>query len=647
MAQLTYRPDVDGLRAISILAVLLFHAKLGCPGGFVGVDIFFVISGYLISGIIRRDLETGNFTFAGFWERRIRRIMPALSVMVLCTLIVGWFLLLPADFASLAKSAIMQSVLSANFHFLGDSGYFAGRSELKPLLHTWSLAVEEQFYLFFPFLLYLFRKASQKRSAILYAIIAASSFILSVWGTYRFADATFYLLPTRAWELLLGTMVGFAPRLKADHIARPACAWIGLVLILVPIFTYSDTTRFPGLAALPPCLGAALIIWSHENAKTAVSSLLSWKPLVFIGLISYSLYLWHWPIFAYLRYVHGGNAPMATQAIASVASILIAVVSWRWIETPLRRKSMIPRRSLFVGAGVVTMLIAGITACVLGTKGIPARFPREVLALLEYNEIPTRYREDGMIPVGAPLQAGSNPDFLVWGDSHAQALGFLIDEEAKENHLSGILATRGATAPLPGAWRPNKGKKSVDWNEKVLSAIVDQKIPRVIIISRWAVNIEGRPEGGMQSLVVDEHSHRLSPAESAQVMRRSLNQVMDKLLPLGTRVSLVGQVPEQSEEVPLLLARMKLYQPYMMPTGTPKALYDLRQKEVVRILGELREKGASIIDPSPWCFDKDGRSIITGHGRSYYYDDNHVSTHGARELMRPVVERFLLGNGTP
>jgi peptidoglycan/LPS O-acetylase OafA/YrhL len=253
---LEYRPDIDGLRAVAVIAVLLFHAELHCPGGFVGVDMFFVISGFLISSLILKELDDGSFSLVNFWERRIRRILPAVTVVVLGTLVAGWFLYLPADFASLGKSVVAQAALVSNIFFYQQAGYFEAGADTTPLLHTWSLAVEEQFYLIFPlFLVFLSRFRRRSRLAAI-VVVAAASFASSVLGTYAYPRAAFYLLPTRAWELLLGALLAMTRgRVSVNSWIRETSAWMGLGLVACSVVYYDGSTRFPGLAAAAPCLG--------------------------------------------------------------------------------------------------------------------------------------------------------------------------------------------------------------------------------------------------------------------------------------------------------------------------------------------------------------------------------------------------------
>jgi peptidoglycan/LPS O-acetylase OafA/YrhL len=299
-----YRPEIDGLRALAVLPVLLFHAGLGMRGGFMGVDIFFVISGYLITTLIARDLQLGCFKMRDFWERRIRRILPAAAVMVIATLIAGAIILLPQSFENLGQSALAQSLMVSNFYFWQQDGYFAAPSDYEALLHTWSLAVEEQFYLILPALLVFLNRKFPARITLVLGLVFLTSLIWSFLGPYLYPTASFYLLPARAWELLLGSLIAiFAIKVPGGRLGAEFLSLAGIVLMVYPMLTYVPTTPFPGIAAISPCLGAALFIVATRKHGTLARQFLSLSPFVFIGKISYSLYLWHWPLLVFGRHL--------------------------------------------------------------------------------------------------------------------------------------------------------------------------------------------------------------------------------------------------------------------------------------------------------------------------------------------------------
>ncbi len=351
----TYRPDIDGLRAIAVVVVVLFHAHLGpFAGGFVGVDVFFVISGYLIVGIILDDIEAGRFSIAAFYERRLRRLFPALfAVLIACT-VCGYLLFLPDEYRKFGQSIVATSAFVSNFLFWYQAGYFDTPAELKPLLHTWSLAVEEQFYLIFPAFLFVVSKYAKDATTRLVSIIAVISFALSAWSLSNHPDAAFYLPHTRMWELMIGALLVCAPiPLLTTQLVRTSAAVLGVVLIGISSTLFSSKTPFPGPAALLPCLGAALIIHAGRSGTTFVGTLLATRPFVYVGLVSYSLYLWHWPILVFARAVSVRPLSPAEAAALVVLSFIAADLSWRFVESPFRgKRGRFSRTQIFANEGV-------------------------------------------------------------------------------------------------------------------------------------------------------------------------------------------------------------------------------------------------------------------------------------------------------
>ena len=370
-----YRPEVDGLRALAVIPVLLFHAGLGTPGGFMGVDIFFVISGYLITTLIVRDLQLGSFQMRAFWERRIRRILPAAAVMVIATLIAGAIILLPESFESLGKSALAQSLMISNFYFWQQDGYFAGPSDYEALLHTWSLAVEEQFYLVLPLLLVFLNRKSPRRIAFILSLIFLASLIWSFFGPYLYPMATFYLLPARAWELLLGSLIAIlAIKIPGGRLGASFLSLLGIALMVYPMLTYLPSTPFPGIAAIPPCLGAALFILASRDHKTLAGQLLALPPFVFIGKISYSLYLWHWPLLVFGRHLSIHETPLETRLLLLAASFLLAILSWRFVETPFRKPGLLADQKQTFNFFYLTTTVVAVTGTIIyKIDGVPSR----------------------------------------------------------------------------------------------------------------------------------------------------------------------------------------------------------------------------------------------------------------------------------
>ena len=369
-----YRREIDGLRAVAVMPVILFHAGFTIfSGGYVGVDIFFVISGYLITSIIIDELEQGTFSILRFYERRARRISPALFFVMLSCIPFAWMWMLPSQFKDFSLSLVGVSVFLSNILFAAETGYFATSAEEKPLLHTWSLAIEEQYYMLFPiFLILLWRFG---RSPVFYTIVifAVLSLILSEWGWRNQPEINFFFTFSRFWELLAGSVCAFLLHGKAQK-SNNLLSAIGLALIVIAIFFYDESTPFPSTYALAPVVGTALIIM-YGARGTRVAQLLSQKGFVGIGLVSYSAYLWHQPLFAFAR-IRSLYAPEQwLMLLLSFASLGLAYFSWRYVERPFRKRLMPALRSqraVFSVAGLVGAAVLGFGVYGYFNDGFPA-----------------------------------------------------------------------------------------------------------------------------------------------------------------------------------------------------------------------------------------------------------------------------------
>lgn len=375
-----YRKEIDGLRALAVVPVILFHAGFSAfSGGFVGVDVFFVISGYLITSIILVEHREGTYSLVNFYERRARRILPALFVVMAACLPLAWFWLLPEDMKSFSESLVATSFFSSNILFWKTSNYFGSAAELKPLLHTWSLAVEEQYYLFFPLILALIWRWGERWMSLMLASAAAFSVYLAQTQLDLDPSKTFYLLPTRCWELFTGALVAIqlsdARRLDPGRRLRELGSAVGLIMLLVSLFVFDRRTPSPGFYTLLPTVGTALIIF-YADARTIVGRLVGNRLFVFIGLLSYSAYLWHQPLFAFARHRSLGvePGPMVFGAL-SLASLGLAYVSWRYIEAPFRDRRRFGRQQIFLYATIGSAFF--VTVGLIGhfNKGYPARMP--------------------------------------------------------------------------------------------------------------------------------------------------------------------------------------------------------------------------------------------------------------------------------
>jgi peptidoglycan/LPS O-acetylase OafA/YrhL len=637
--QLNYRPDIDGLRAIAVSSVVLSHAELGFPGGYVGVDVFFTISGYLIASLILRDLERKSFSFRGFWERRVRRILPALFTVVTCTIIAGWFLLIPAHYALLGRSVVSVACLVPNIFFWKETGYFAPGAEEMPLLHTWSLGVEEQFYLFFPLLLMvLYHRQKPREMIAVLSALAMMSFGISVYGTYYHPFSTFYWLPTRAWELLAGVLLAFLPESTTPRLSRASgiIAVLGLAAILIPCFVYGQRTRFPGAGALPPVVGTAFaILAGRGRALSLPSRLLAVPPVRFIGLISYSLYLWHWPLFAFAKYRSPEPLTISTRLLLVFASVVLATGTWRYVEVVFRDRKTLPTRSSFLVATFTSYAALIIVGGMLARRGgFPSRLsaqaqlylntaqekiPKEFHRTLDVDDVP-----ENLIRVGA---TDSPPRFVLWGDSHLMVLLPMIDDLCKRASISGVAATYWATAPASGDVASEPGtyfEQGVAFNAAILDYIRAARIRNVILVAYWA-KYEAADVGG-----------RLQHALLATVRRLQTE---------GVTVYFVKDVADFRFEVAKFLVIDSNLD--MNPLGRSMSIaeYAARNKFQAALVTQLREQHVPVLDPIP-CFLQrtDTTEIVPfdAHG-SFYSDSNHLSIYGSRvlqPLFAEVIEKI-------
>ncbi|PTX55838.1 peptidoglycan/LPS O-acetylase OafA/YrhL [Litoreibacter ponti] len=432
-----YRPEVDGLRAVAVVPVILFHAGVGLfSGGYVGVDVFFVISGYLIAGILISELERDTFSIVRFYARRAKRILPALFFVMLLCVPAAWVIMLPTEFKDFSQSLIAVTLFSSNFLFWIESDYFAPAAELKPLLHTWSLAVEEQYYLVFPVFLYFFWKFGRSKVILSICLLALMSLAASEWAWRSSPSANFYLAPTRAWELLVGALCAFAP----EMLRRRWMNWLsvlGLLMIVASVFIYDHSTPFPSLYTLLPVVGCALVIlFARED--TWATFLLSRPICVGIGLISYSLYLWHQPLFAFARLQNSGEPAASLMSALTVATFGLAYFTWRFVETPFRSPE-ISHRAIFSMSGACgfVFLALGLTGHVSNGSPIGDGFSPAQRQLLAYSDYDSAglYREGDCFLETAQVPSefrdfcvsAENQMFIV-GDSHAAALSVGLRE---------------------------------------------------------------------------------------------------------------------------------------------------------------------------------------------------------------------------
>ena len=620
-----------------------FHAKIALSGGYLGVDVFFVISGYLITSLIIKELQKGTFTFVAFWERRIRRIVPATSVMVVAVLVAGWFLLLPNEYVALGKSAMaLAAIVANNYFFQNTGGYFANGEEM-PLLHTWSLAVEEQFYLIMPLFLVVAFNLSAPRGRLLLPIVILSMFgslAASIYGVAVFPGAAFYFLPSRAWELLIGSILALIPAgwILSNRLARETITYAGLTCIVAPCLFYTKDTPFPGLAAVVPCAGTAAIIWANTIGSSGMSlttagALLAWRPLVFLGLISYSLYLWHWPLLVFSNYWSLGPLSLSSRLGLLVLALLLAILSWRFVETPIRHRAIFPARSsLFSFAVLFVLTVFVLASFVIFTLGYPSRLPAQALLYAQaerdqarhYNRKTKDIKSDALPHFGA---VDESPSVLLWGDSQAYCFLPAFDILGKDMNFSGVAVTHGARAPLLGGFIRDdfgRGEDLPQWGRAVVEYVAAHRIRDTFLACLW--------EG-----YVDKYDRDRFTGAFIETVR-ALNDA-------GSKVWVVLQTPSHDAPVAKRLVRSTLFG---ADNGSWQRSFDehLRRTQVMLEIERL-SKGLNVrfLDPAPLFYDPlTGRYRVEKDGKALYYDEVHITIATALKVIAPWLRAAVEKN---
>lgn len=516
--KINYRKEIDGLRAIAVVSVILFHAGFEVfAGGFVGVDIFFVISGFLISLILINELQGGTFSIVSFYERRARRIMPALLVVMLVCLPLAWFLFSPPDMKNFAENVVAVVVFASNILFWRSAGYFDSDAELKPLLHTWSLSVEEQFYIFFPLVLWLCWRFARRWLPLVLGVILVVSLLAAQKLAPIAASANFFLLPTRAWELLIGSLC--ALYVARDSYTPPGgkladlASAVGVAAMLCSIFAFDKNTPFPSFYALVPTVGAALVILFATQQTFVGRHILGNRLAVWIGLVSYSAYLWHQPLFAFARYGSANGLAAWELCALTVVSFALGYVSWKYVETPFRVKSKVSRQQVFSLVGVASSLFLALGLAGHFSSGFVDRLDPKAAAYLAHFDLryPTwnYYKTSGWIQnfriecdyydvskqwAGRTTQLPKSIEpschtrdpkkshaIFLWGDSHAQQFYIGLKKNLPDSWQILQIASSGCRPALVD--NDDIGNYCVHSNYQALKTIRDTK-PDVVLIGQ-------------------------------------------------------------------------------------------------------------------------------------------------------------------
>jgi peptidoglycan/LPS O-acetylase OafA/YrhL len=634
----SYRPDVDGLRAIAVLAVIAFHASPALvSGGFVGVDVFFVISGFLISGLIAKEMELGKFTFSGFYTRRIKRIFPAYIVVAATTLIISSFLLIPNDYIFYTTSLAASWAFASNIFFSMLSwGYFGQRTEEFPLLHTWSLSVEEQFYFVFPLLLLFLYRHLRTRIVLSLVVLGLLFLAISEWRTGQLKS--YFLLTSRAHELIIGALVYFlSQRLPiGSRSVSNIMALTGALLVLGSFVLLNPGLPFPGLNSLYPCLGAALLIYGCR-ARNGLTPILESRLMVWIGLISYPLYLWHWPIFSFLRY-RKIELTSGVVTLAVAATFLLAWLTYRLVETPIRRNHAIGFKKAFSQIYLAPAIIFGsVGAYSYFTEGAPQRFPDDIRQLIssysferdltrscairaeDYRKIDSAYLQR-YCAFGDESQ--QKPQVLLLGDSHAHHFKPFVEQLSKNAGLKAVYHVQGGCFPiyLHGVGTRAEAQPSTCQKRNADLLEIAGNFKYVVLAGYWASEMDGSFEPRMEAAV--------------------------------DRILRAGAVPVIFKDNPFYepdLSRCILYQKrgwIDARTSCNRPYKDavLAQAEPDRIIDLVKKKhpGVVVIDPKRvMCSAKECATYIAN--TALYKDSNHLNAKAAQML----AQRYIEGEGNP
>lgn len=645
-----YRAEIDGLRAVAVLPVILFHAGVGIfSGGYVGVDVFFVISGYLITTILINDVERGRFSLLDFYERRARRILPALFVVMAACLPLAWLWMLPDQTKDFAQSLVAVSLFASNVLFWNESNYFANAAEEKPLLHTWSLAVEEQYYLLFPLLLVFLWRYREERVFLVVCALALTSFLLTEWGWRNAPVANFFLSFSRAWELLAGSICAFVMR-RHGLGSNNLLASTGLAAIVLAIFLFDEATPFPSYYTLLPVGGVALLIL-YADQRTLAARLLSHRAFVGVGLVSYSAYLWHQPLFAFARiYFLDPPAPAIMYALAAL-SLVLAYLGWRFVEQPFRRRhGLIKRRAtvfILAGLGMATFTAIGVAGVL--TDGFAKRHNFSKYELWEGFEkkdpkfrnalgcAPVDFDDFSALPcVFSP--SGRPPQIAVIGDSHAAHVA--IGLAARD--IPFVTLGYNGCPPLlevdvaEGYRRPGDCEALARAEFDYVRS--NPGISQVMLVARWSLYTTGDYGDEMHRyFLVSDKSGARNMQASREVFREGLERTIRQYQDLGLEVIVMLQAPQQLHEPEEIVgvAGIKSWSKAQMakvmttPRRGHNALQAFNRGVIAQVAGEL--PGVRVVDPDPAFCNAVQCPMFVGN-TVVYRDDDHLNQAGAERL---------------
>ncbi len=657
-----YRREIDGLRAVAVVPVILFHAGLSqFSGGYVGVDVFFVISGYLITTIIIGERAEGRFSILRFYERRARRILPALFVVMAACLPFAWMWMPPEPFEDFLRSLAFAALFISNVHFWEYTGYFEQAAELRPLLHTWSLAVEEQYYLIFPLILMLMGAFRRAKHIAVIGILALLSLALSEWGWRNYPEENFFFTFSRVWELFIGSICAFIA-FRREIAGNEWLSAAGLAMIVYSIFFFDAYMPFPSLYTLVPVLGTALVLL-YARRGTRVARVLSVRPMVGIGLVSYSAYLWHQPLFAFAR-IHSVDEPeIWIMMVLAVASLALAVVTWKYVEQPFRagpRKLLAGRPALLgaSAAGIAAFAAFGFVG--MGQNWAEARVESRMTPYYDtllksarwhdlmadcrksQGDLPKEARVCEVFSFDAPRET-----IVVMGDSHADALLPAFGAYAEKHRANVLRMGVAGCPPILGVY-VHRGLHRLglchEAAENQARFVAENDVSTVVLVARWSLYTDGsfKESGANYLLNTSRRVQGEGKAGSQKVFAQALPETVAYYRDQGARVVVVEQVPQLAinPEHAILRAMMVRRAPALAEKEfrsglLPVSDHDRLQAQAKSVFDRL--EGVEVISLSEAFRDGDRYRWFIG-GRSAYADDDHVSAHGASLLQDRVMQ---------
>ena len=640
---MVYRREIDGLRAIAVLLVILFHAGFSAfSGGYVGVDVFFVISGYLITTIIINDLERDRFSIIEFYERRARRILPALFFVILCCIPFAYFWMGPQQLKDFSQAIFSIAFFVSNILFFIKEDYFSPAAEENPLLHTWSLAVEEQFYIFFPVMMIIMWRRGNNCAFYAIIILCILSFILSEWAWRHFPSANFYLLPSRAWELGVGSICAFAIK---RHTVKPNSylALLGLALVLYAVLFFDESTPFPSAYALIPVVGAALIVL-FASSSNIVGRFLSRRALVGVGLVSYSAYLLHQPIFAFARIISYEHPDSISMGLLALLSLGLAYLTWRFVEQPFRVKRSgfhFSRGQIFSISAlmIISFSVVGLYGHI--KDGMPGRLMNSAINYQFYETArPSARRGEchatparNIAPDAVCIYGSAERKIAVIGDSHAVELAYAMGNMAAEHGFSVIHYSFSGCAP--SYMKESNGACEI-WTKESVDYIKAQKdIDHVIVTYRLSSHLAGDHYGYYPNVPTQK------PDEVVNEIVYSLSAMLDAFSAHGKSVYFVDQAPELPKHIHNMIIRNGGGGDILI--GASLKWWQERRPFIGRIISIVgKNKFIDVED----IFCNDEVCFAGVDGVSYYFDDDHMSVSGATKVGERVFARLLIDSAS-